>query len=303
MVKELITKEEAVKRGYLENKKIVVKPSPRVGLMGITAPEHIAFFQHDQCSTFFSLPRTSRGDLVNVFKDEEERLYFENELGANLNPFKPGNLFESMLVKITMDRQLLKDGESFDMSNPTDNLRLRIIRANSDKVAPSWDDRKKKNTYRWALVDESQIGKEAEVEFDSKIEFGMLMGKYAATTPDMRDLLKIYYGSISSNKTISNEDPKNVLMKELNTISEDKNARNKLLSIVEDKTFPIKKTVLQAINAGIIKKTDVDTYVFVGDEATFTFNEITKTIHNWKNEDDDEYFKLVARIEEFNKKQ
>lgn len=296
-----ISRKEALEKGYLEDKKIVVKPSPRVGQMGITDRKHIAYFQHDQCSTMFSLPRTERGDLVDVFESDEEREFFEKELGSDLNVRKKGNLFETEMVKITMDRKLLDKGETFDLSDPMDNIRLRIIKANSDKVAPSWEDRKKKNGYRWALVDLSKINDEAAAEFDNKIEFGMLMGKHASTTSDLRDLLRIYFGTIRSNKEVKNEENKNVLMREINTISEDKTSRNSMIKIIEDNLFQTKKLMLKAFDYGIVKRENVDTYVFAGDEKTYTFNEMAKTIYDWKNSDATEYFELVAKIEEANK--
>lgn len=301
----MISREEAIKKGYLENKKIVLKPSPRGGNMGIDKPTHAAFFQIDNGATFFSLPRTVRGDLVNPFKSEteEERKFFEEVLGLELNTSKPGNWFESpdSYVKITKDTALMYKGEPFDMSDPINNLRVRILRANQT-IAPNKAERLNRVEYRWYLEDESDLNKEDAVEYDSIMKMGMYLGKINNDLTKMKNALKIYFSSIGSSKTIKSDDSEQIIKSEFKRISNDKDEREKFLRITEDPLFDNKLFVLKGIEAGAIKKDGNNVYLFVGEETTYTFNEIAKKTFQMSEDDDELYLKVLAQIEGYNKK-
>lgn len=292
----MITKEQAIEKGFLEEKTVVLKPSPRtIEALGVTNENHIAYFMHDECSTFFCLPVTQRGVLVDVFKNDEERLYFEDVLGANLNVRKPGNIFEKENVQITMSRKMLKSGHAFDLSDPNDNIKYRIVKANTDKVAPDWESRKKKNTYRWALIDEADSKKTQEEAFNSNAEFWMAMGKYS-TLADMKEVLRVYFGTTSSNKNVQADATKDILMKEFNAISENKKQRELFLKIINDKLFATKKLLIRGLSANVFKKEDIDSYIIVGEDRTYTFNELANQLYDWKQDDDDNYFLIEDRI-------
>jgi hypothetical protein len=290
-----MTKKEAIAKGYLEEKTIALKPSPRGATMGITNPAHIAYFQIEQGTTFFSLPRNERGDIVNPFKDEDERLYFEKELGLELNSSKPGNYFETFMVKIIKDSALMKSGESFKLDDPLDNLRWRILK-NCPQVAPDWGSRKKRAEYRWALIDESQMSEEAEVEYDSQKEFWMMMGRHD-DTPKMRSLLKIYFNETNSDKKITSDMSKKILSAEINTIFENITSRKMLLKITSDVLFPIKEMVIRGLECKAIVREGKDDYLFAGEEKTHTFKEITEALYESKDNDTEVYFKIKDQIE------
>ena len=294
-----MTNKTAIEKGYLEDKVIILKPSPRVGKMGITDPKHIAYFQHDQATTFFSLPRNNRGDLVNIFKDDEEKKFFEEVLGLDLNLTKKGNFFESFRVKVTMDSKVLFRGESFRMIDPMDNLRIRILKENK-VVAESWEKRKDRMEYRWALIDESKINEEAEVKYDSQKEFWKLMGRHEET-PKLRSLLRVYFNTISSTKIISADMSMSVLQKEVNIIFDDEKARKNLLKVAGDNLFKMKEMVIQALEVKAVNKEGAGTYLFAGEEKTFTFNEMAQHLFDLKKTDGDLYFKVKEQIDKKNK--
>lgn len=285
----------AVEKGYLKNQKVALKPSPRSNKMGISDPSHMAYFQIDQGATFFCLPRNSRGDIVNVFKDEAERAFFEEKLGLELNSSKPRNFFETFNIKIIKDSSLMYKGESFDMLDPMDNLRVRVLLANPS-VAPDWESRKLKMEYRWAIVDEGEENKAAEEEYDSKIEFGMAMAKFQ-TVADMRSVLRIYYGTIGSNKTVPVDASRQMMMKDLNGIADDVKKRDKFLEVIEDSLFDMKKLIIRSLELKLIIKNGDNSYIFTGDDKTYTFDEIAKALLEFKESDNDIYYKLKAQIE------
>lgn len=291
-----MTREEAIKKEFLEDKKIILKPSPRQGGMVPKDKGHIMYFKMDGTSTFFSLPRKERGDLVNVFKSDEERKYFENTLGLDLNEARPGNFFETFYVKVTKDDVLMQRGEIFDLSDPMDNLRYRILKVQST-IAPSWEQRLDSNKYIWALVDETKLEKEAEEEFDSQQEIWMYLGKISDDTPKLRTALTVYLNTIGSKVKIPLDAKKREIMKELNKIAADKKSRERFLDVCEGDLFDSKVMVLRALETGGIVKEGNDTFLFAGEEQTHKFVEIAERLHRLEEEQDDLYFKLVEQIE------
>jgi len=290
---------EALKLGYLEDKVICLKPSPRGGKM-VNDPKHIAYFMMDGATTSFCLPRNNRGDLVSVFKDTDERKFFEGILGLDLNESKPGNYFEKMSVSVVKDPALMYVGYKFKMNDPMDNLRYRIV-AKNPTVAPSWEQRLDRVEYRWGLVDESKMNEEAEKTFDSQQELWMYLGKIGDDVPKLRKVLMVYYSSIGSSQKIPIDVKKQTLMQDFNTIAATKEGREKFMSIVNGNLFKSKLFVLQAMEVGAIKKDGVDTYMFTGDEMTFTFNGIAEKINDLQQIDDDLYFKIKDQIDKSNK--
>jgi len=294
-----MTTEEAIKKEFLEKKKIIIMPSPRGGKM-ITDPRHIAYFKMDGATTSFCLPRNERGDLVNIFKSDEEKEFFEQQLGLDLNVRKPGNHFEKMQVTVTKDAGLMHKGESYNMSDPMDNLRARILMV-QPTVAPSWKERLSRVEYQWAIIDESQLNNEAEVEYNSQQEFWMYLGKIGDDVPKMRQTLMVYFNTISSTKKIQIDISKVALRKEYNEIHADKGQRENFLSIVSAPTFKNKLIVLQALECGAIKKEGNNAYIFTGFDETFTFNDIAERVGSLKESQDNLYFKLIDQIEKGNK--
>jgi len=294
----VVTIDDAIKIGYLEEKSVVLKPSPRGGKM-VNDPKHIAYFQMDGSTTGFCLPRNSRGDLVSVFKDSKERMFFEAILGLDLNESKPGNYFEKLVVSVVKDPALMYIGYRFNMADPMDNLRYRVVEK-SPSVAPSWDKRLDRVEYRWALVDESKINEEAEKLFDSQQELWMYIGKIGDDTPKLRKILMVYYSTIGSSQKIPIDVKKQTLMQDINTISGDKDKRENFLNIVNDGLFQSKLFALQALEVGAIKKDGVNTYMFSGDEITYTFNEMAAKINDLKEIDDDLYYKIQDQIKKGN---
>lgn len=292
-----MTREEAIKKGFLENKKIILKPSPRKGKMVKDNDKgHIAYFRMDGTSTFFSLPRNKRGDLIKIFNTDEEREYFESTLGLDLNESKPENYFEKFFVKVSKDDVLMLKGEEYDLSDPMDNLRAKILKV-QPSIAPSWEDRLESNKYHWALVDESELQKEAEDEFDSQQALWMHIGSISNDIPKLRTNLIVYLSTIGSRIKIPIDVKKRELMIEINKLAADKKGREQFLDISNDTLFKVKAFVLQCLDAGGITKEGNNVYMFTGDDITYTFNDIAKKLYELKEEQDDIYFRLSEQVE------
>ena len=158
---------------FLEEKTLILKPNPRKGGM-IKDKGHIGFFRYNGTFESFMLPRDSHnGGLVELFKSTAEREFFANELGRNaveLNVRSKDNYFYNYQVKILKDDSFMTRGVSFDLSNPVDNLKYKIL-VKSGRVAPSYDDRYQSGAYSYYFVEKdfehkndlSRINQESEI--------------------------------------------------------------------------------------------------------------------------------------------
>jgi len=145
------------------------------------------------------------------------------------------------------------------------------------------------------------MNEEAEKTFDSQQELWMYLGKIGDDVPKLRKVLMVYYSSIGSSQKIPIDVKKQTLMQDFNTIAATKEGREKFMSIVNGNLFKSKLFVLQAMEVGAIKKDGVDTYMFTGDEMTYTFNGIAEKINDLQQIDDDLYFKIKDQIDKSNK--
>lgn len=288
------TVEEAIKAEYLQDKKVILKPSPRHGKM-VAKPGHIAYFQIEGGSTSFCLPRNKRGDLSKVFKNDNEREFFENNLGLDLNTAKKGNFFESFFVRIIKDENLMINGEEFDLSDPMDNLRYRVLKLNTS-VAPSWEQRKDRTEYRWALIDKESIEKAESVEFDSQEEFWEYVIKIKGDDPKIRKVLNIYFSTIGVATKVPRDASKSVISGYINEIAKDAHKRTRFLAIATSDLFKHKVFILEAIEVNAVKKEGKDVYIFTGEDRTYTFEEMAKVVESMSEEQDDLYMKIQSQI-------
>lgn len=299
-----ITKDEAIKNGWLEEKTIILRPVERDNKagMGVKSREHIAWFQIDNGTTGFCLFRDGKtGDLINPFTSDEERDYFQQTLGVeNLNIHKPGNYFEKLYVNIIKDSDLMYNGVKFNMADPMENLRCRVIKSNKASVCTDWNKRFD-GLYRWCLVDSQEEDKKQADDFGSNQEFWMYIGKYKEDTPKLRQILSIYFASIDSSKKIHSDISKELIMKEFNEIGSDNKKRVNFLKIVGDKLFSIKLMLLKLLEIGEVVKEGNNAYSFKGELRTYTFEELAREVDSFKEEDDDKWFILQDKIEKSKK--
>ena len=186
-----VSKEDAIKKGYLQNKKVFLRPIVRGGKM-ITSPEHVAYFQIEGANNWFQLPQNPvTGVLINPFDSNEERAFFEQELDIDLNVNKKkDNFWHTFFVKVIKDYNLMHDGYKFDLSDPLDNLRWRVTKL-QNMTAPDWEHRLSRGEYRFALVDEG-YAEEAEQNTTNKtIEAFTFLGSIQNNLKDMKDFMGV----------------------------------------------------------------------------------------------------------------
>jgi len=293
MEKTVISREEALAKGYLEDRIVYLRPSPRKGKM-IKDPTHVGYFMHEGATMRFVLPKNSRGELVNIFSSKEEQAFFEEELDVDLSIHKKkDNFWNSFSVKFQKSPITMHLGEKFDLKNPSDNLRVRILR-HCMEVAPSWDQRFEYPTYKFALVEDDYEENKASEEALKQQEIWKFFGSISNNSLKMKEFVSVYLASKKKLKSIPSDSTKERLMKELNEIIN--NDPDGYLEIVNDPHFPMKSFIMSAISVGAIEKQGVNKYIIPGDNTSWQLNELVDYLESLKENSDDLYLKIKAQI-------
>ncbi|RKZ78438.1 MAG: hypothetical protein DRQ35_05985 [Gammaproteobacteria bacterium] len=299
MEKLVLSRAEAIEKGFLEDKIVYLKPSPRQGKM-IKSPVHVGYFMYEGALINFVLPKDSRGELINVFTSREEQDYFEQELGVDLSPYKKTNNFwNTFRVKFQKNPITMYEGTKFDLANPMDNLRVKVLSHCID-VAPNWEQRFEYPTYKFALVQEDYEENKASEEAKMNQEIWKHFGSISNNSTKMREFVGIYLASHRKIKTVPSDASKEWLMKELSDIIAE--SPTGYLDMTKDPHFSMKAFILSAVSVGAIEKSGVNKYVIPGETIAWGLNELVEYLEQLRENSDDVYLKIKAQISMKSKK-
>lgn len=291
--KEIISTEEAFKKGYLQHKKVFLKPVIRGGKM-IKSPEHVAYFQYEGANNWFQLARTSRNTLVNPFINDEEKIFFESILDVDLSIHKKkDNFWATFFVKIVKDWNLMHTGYEFDLSDPMDVLRFKVMQY-EPTAAPDWEHRFSKGEYRFALVEEDY---EEKVETDTTqklISAYTFLGTLQGSATKMNEFLGTYLMETKSTKQVPADASKEWLSKEIKKVIE--SDVTTMLKLIDDKDASIKHLILKGIKVGAIIKEGRNNYTIPGEGVSYMFDEIIKYLKEGERVKSDLFLKILAQI-------
>jgi hypothetical protein len=291
-----MTIEEGIKKGYLEDKIVYLKPSPRRGKM-VNREDHVAYFMYEGASINFVLPsEKTKRTLVNPFKNLEEKKFFEETLDLDLNPYATPseNFWTTFRVRFTKDPKTLKDGIKFDLSDPMDNLRYRVVKENIDLVAPNWEERTNKPGYRFALVDEFYEEKRANSTMEALEKIFTFFGTIKERPGALKEFLEVYYMNTKQLKGVEHSASIEWMQKEmLNIIEQDKPG---VLNVIDDDDYVTKAFILQAVKAGALEKNGVNSYHIPGETTKWGLVEMVRYIKQLKETTDDTYLRIEAQI-------
>lgn len=289
-----ISKDEALRKGYLQNKKVYLKPVIRGGKM-ITSPEHVAYFQYEGASNWFQLPKQEvTGVLANPFTTDEEKEFFEKELDLDLNIHKKkDNFWHTFFVKVIKDYGLMHDGYVFNLSDPLDNIRYRVTKL-QPMVAPSWDEKYNRGEYRFALVDEGYAEEAEQTTTNKTIEAYTFLGSIQNSIPNMKDFLGVYYLEKKEMKFVPEDADKDWLKKEVRKVID--NEVDLALKIINDPSAKVKNFILQAIRSGSIVKSARNKYDIPGEGVSYTYDEIVDYLTKAEEIKADVYLKILSQI-------
>jgi hypothetical protein len=289
----MITKEEAFKKGYLEQKQVFLKPIVRGGKM-INMPEHVAYFQYEGASNWFQLPKNSLGNLVSPFTNDEEKEFFEKTLDLDLNVHKKkDNFWHTFFVKVIKDYNLMHDGYVFNLADPLDNLRYRVTKL-QPTTSPNWEQRYDRAEYRFALVDDGYAEKAENTATNKTIEAYTFLGSIQNSAAQMKNFLGLYYMEKKDMKMVPPDADKEWLKKEIKRIIDTE--IDLTLQLINDPDSKVKNFVLSALNAGAITKSARNKYDIPGEGVSYTYDELVRYLSEAEKVSADVYLKMVAQI-------
>ena len=125
----------------LRNERIVVRHVPKLTGMWGNNPKHIlAGGMAEGASRTFVVPRLSSGMFVNVLTDKE-KAFLEEIMGLEYNALsiykKTNNFWDDSNDSGINKVRLTKQDNYFNLSDPEDYIRYKILLANKDYIAPS----------------------------------------------------------------------------------------------------------------------------------------------------------------------
>lgn len=220
-------------------------------------------FMNTGAKVEYVVPRLQRsGQLIDPLADitDEQKnvlarqLGFKDESFLNVMKEEKENFWVNKTVNID------KNGKFLDLSSPGDYISYKILEVNMDYIAPSWEDRYNKGTYKFALVFEEEEAKIKNLKIDTKKEAYMAFGKIDGSIKKLSDVLWIYYLINKDGKRPPNNPDLSYLRGEVGRIIEER--PGEFLSIITDPMFETKALIQKAINIGLIQREGMTFKVF-----------------------------------------
>lgn len=244
---------KARRKGYIRSGKVRVEPIKRSS--DWLPVESDSAFMNTGAKIEYVVPRLQRsGQLLDPLEDltMEQKELVARELGfksaddLNVNKKDKENFWINRPVHID------KNGKFLDLSNIGDFISYKILEVNYDTIAPSFEERFNKGTYKFALVFEEEKAKLGNSKLDAKKSAYMLFGKIDGSAKKMSDFLWIYYLTDKEAKRVPNNPNIDYLRGEIGRVIEEKTGT--FLSIMTDEHFEDKVLIQKAINNGLISK-------------------------------------------------
>lgn len=190
-------KEELV--NCLRNERIIVRHIPKqTGL--VTDPRHVLYGgMAENAVKTFVVPRLSSGLYVNVLTDSE-KAFLEDIMGLEPNAlsiYKKVNNFWDDGNEMGISRvRLYKQDNIFDLSDPDDYIRYKILLANKDYIAPSLKalEDYPKSTYQFVIIAPDDEAKVAKRALSATMQCYKEFGKYEEDKDTLRLVVEILEG-------------------------------------------------------------------------------------------------------------
>lgn len=236
----------------LRNTRIIVRYIARQrGL--IDNPKHVLYGgMAETAKVTFTVPRLTSGMLVNVLTDAEKQ-FLEETLGLEFNALsiyrKSGNFWDGSTDNSIHKVTLTKQDNFFDLSNPEDYIRYKILLANKDFIAPSLKELKDrpKGTYRFVIIDEGDEAKLAQDKMSVTMKCYLEYGKVENNTEILRAIIETIEG-----KPLSPDTKLEFLQAKINDLIQ---SNSKLfLQTITDQYLPTVVLIKKAIELGFITK-------------------------------------------------
>lgn len=234
----------------LRNERVIVRHIPKeTGI--VTNPKHILFGgMAENAARTFVVPKLSSGMFINVLTDSE-KAFLEEAMGLEYNALsvykKVDNFWDDSNESGISRVRLTKQDNYFNLSDPEDYIRYKILLANKDYIAPSLQALEDfpKATYQFVIIAE---GEENRVAKDNMSNTMKCYKEYGKVENDI-DTLRVIIETIDGRPTSSSNKLEFLQAKINNLIQADSKL---FLKVITDPYLDTKVLVKKAIEAGLI---------------------------------------------------
>ena len=235
----------------LRNERIVVKYVPKLSGIWGNNPKHVlAGGMAEGAVRTFVVPRLSSGMFVNVLTDRE-KAFLEEIMGLEYNALsiykKVDNFWDDSNENGINKVRLTKQDNYFNLSDPEDYIRYKILLANKDYIAPSLQALQDtpKATYQFVIVSEGEETKVAK----SNMSTTMMCYKEFGKIENNVDILRVIIETIDGRPTSQTAKLEFLQTKVNNLIQTDSKL---FLKVITDPMLSTKVLIKKAIEAGLI---------------------------------------------------
>lgn len=234
----------------LRNEKIIVRHIPKA--KGIVQdPKHVLYGgMSNNAVRRFSVPRLTSGMFVDILT-KSEKACLEQVMGLEPNQLsiyrKVNNFWDDTTEGSISSVTLTKADNHFDLSNPEDYIRYKILLANKSFIAPSMKEYQDRPlaSYQFVIINEGDDIKMAKANMNSIQQSYMVYGKFSEDFDTLRVVVETLSG-----KPIAASTKIDWLQTEVNKYIQS-NSRL-FLNVATDELLPIKVLIKKAVDAGII---------------------------------------------------
>ena len=234
----------------LRNERIIVRHIPKASGM-ITNPKHILYGgMADNATKTFTVPRLSSGMYVNVLTDEE-KMFLEHIMKLEVNALsiyrKVDNFWDDTNDKGISRVRLGKQDNYFNLSDPEDYIRYKILLANKNYIAPSLEALQDapKASYQFVIISEGDETKNAKVNMSTTMKCYKEFGKIEDDAATLRVIIETIDG-----RPLAPTSKLEFLQTKANDLIQ---ADSRIfLKVITDPMLPTKVLIKRAIEAGLI---------------------------------------------------
>lgn len=272
----------------LRNEKVCIRHVPRQSHM-VTDPKHILYGgMADDAVKTFVVPKLTTGTYVNVLTNSE-MAFLEDYLGmdkGSLSVYKKKDNFWSDANPQGINKVRLRKQDNYlDLSIPEDYIKYKILLANKDFIAPSYQalEDRPKATYQFVIIEGNEQVSSAKKSMDITRECYKEFGKIEDNIETLMTVIELIDG-----RNVAPNTSKDFLCTKIDSFIQS-NPKG-FLKVVKDVTLPTKVLIRRSINAGnIIKRGDYlylksDGKPLCGDNEEPVLSVAVKFLNNPRNQ-------------------
>lgn len=272
----------------LRNEKVIVRFKPKQGWMGISNPKHVlSGGLAEGAVVTYVVPRLSSGMFVNVLTDKEKKC-LEEIMGLEYNALsiykKENNFWDDSNENGISRVRLLKQDNYFNLADPEDYIRVKILLANKDYIASSLQELEDhpKSTYRFVIIGENDETKSASKMMNTTMSCYKEYGKIEDDKDTLRAIIEIIDGRPTSATS-----KLEFLQTKVNSLIQ--NDPKMFLKVATDQYLPVKVLIKKAVEKHVVQNRDNHFYYkgfpLCNDNEEATLNIAAKFLSLPKNQD------------------